>query len=118
MIAEWCRAGSAVLLLASAADVSDRVTEIETPGSGTLTMCRDWLLYDSCTTYAHVTLPKRLAIGDAVPLSFGSDNRQYSFPISRIIKNGIVCTVLSEAADDARVNKLKVPSCLDVSGSH
>ena len=81
-------------------------------------MCRGWLVYDSCVTYHNVALPRRLAVGEAVSLSFGGDNRQYAFPVIRIIKNGLNCTVLSEAADNANANKLRVPSCLDVSGPH
>jgi hypothetical protein len=119
MIAAFCRTGSIFLLLASAASGSDGVTVITTPGSGTLTMCRDWLVYDSCIEYHNVALPQRLAVGEAVPLSFGSDNKHYNFPVAKVIKNGIVCTVLSDADSDMKkINKIKVTSCMDVSNSH
>ena len=119
MIAAFFRAGSIILLLAGAARAADGVKAIETDGVGTLTMCRDWVVYDSCNVYNHVAVPKRIAVGDTVPLSFGSDNKQYAFPVARVIKNGIVCTVLSQAdGDPEKMDKFEVPSCLDVSASH
>jgi hypothetical protein len=109
-------AGSIALLLADASILSGGVTAIETTGSGSLTMCRDWLVYDSCMVYDRVDLPKRIAVGDRISLSFDSDNKHFSFPVARLVKTGIDCTVLSEDTNDANaVNRIKVPACLDVS---
>src|SRR5438445_12202652 len=53
---------------AAATATPDAVT---TPGSGTLTMCRDWLVYKSCSTYHRIAVPQHLAIGDQLELDYG-----------------------------------------------
>ncbi|HVH79704.1 MAG TPA: hypothetical protein VM782_09965 [Stellaceae bacterium] len=116
MIAAACRAGSIALLLASAADV-DGVTTIDSAGVGTLTICVDWMPFHGCQVYEQVALPRRLAIGDTLSLEFG-DAKHFEFPVARIIKNGIRCTVLSQANGEAdKIDSIKVPACLDVSGN-
>jgi hypothetical protein len=118
MIAALCRAVSIVMLIAGAAYAADGVAVIETVEFGDLTMCHSDVFTQSCDLFHHVALPKRLAIGDRVRLSFDVDNKQFSFPVARIIKNGIVCTVLSEASGDPeKIDRIKVPSCMDVTGS-
>jgi hypothetical protein len=109
-----------MLWIAGPACAADGVTAIETPGTGDLTMCFSMMMISrGCTEYHHVELPKRLAVGDVVPLTFSSENKQYNFPVARIIKNGIVCTVLDATEGDPQhVDSIKVPSCLDVTGAH
>jgi hypothetical protein len=119
MIASFCRAGSIALLLPGAAHAADGVTTIQTPGFGTLTICVNWIPLHGCRSYDHVTLPQRVAVGDKVPLEFGGDPNHYDFPVVRIIKNGLHCTVVSDTNDDGEnSDSIKVPSCLDVSDSH
>jgi hypothetical protein len=119
MIATLCRAGSIILLLAAGASAADGLTAIATPGSGTLTMCRNWLLFNSCRDYNNVPLPSRIAVGDAVPLSFGSNPKDYAFPVKRITRDGDTCAVLSNAAGDSKTSdRIEVPSCQDASGTH
>jgi hypothetical protein len=114
MFVAACCAGSALLLLASAA-VLDGVTAIETAGTGTVTVCVDWPLY-GCRVFDHVPLPKRMAVGDRIPLEFDGGPARMEFPVTRIIKNGIRCTVLTQTGGDSdQIDNIKVPSCLDVS---
>jgi hypothetical protein len=114
MFAAACRAGSAVLLLASAADL-DSVTVIETTGTGTLTVCLDLPFY-GCRVFDQVPLPKRIAVGDRIPIEFDNGPARMEFPVVRIIKNGIRCTVLMQPDGNGdKTNNIKVPSCLDVS---
>ena len=101
---------------AGAALAAGGVAAIETEGVGELTMCRAWLIYDDCTVHNHVVVPNRVAVGDTLSLTFGSNNKTYNFPVVRIIKNGMNCTVLSEADDSDKINKLKLSSCVDVTG--
>ncbi|HTQ35083.1 MAG TPA: hypothetical protein VMI30_13005 [Stellaceae bacterium] len=103
--------------ITTTAAAANGVVAIETDGSGALTMCRAWILFNSCKVYSHVALPKRVAIGDEVELSFGSENKQYTFPVVRIIKHGVACTVLSENNDIGSINRINLSSCLDVSGA-
>jgi hypothetical protein len=114
MIAALCRVLSILPLLASAALAADGVTVIETAGVGTLTVCSDLPLY-GCRVFDRVPLPKRLAIGDRVPLAFDNGPARMEFPVVRIIKNGIRCTVLRQADGNGdKIDNIKVPSCLDV----
>ena len=103
--------------ITTTAAAANGVVVIETDGSGALTMCRAWIFFNSCRVYSHVALPKRVAIGDEVELSFGSENKQYTFPVARIVKHGVACTVLSENNDTDSANRINLSSCLDVSGA-
>jgi hypothetical protein len=105
----------AALCFAGAALAADGIEAIETKGQGRLTMCRSWLVYDDCNVYNHVALPSRVAVGDTISLTFGSNNKHYNFPVVRIIKNGLNCTMLSQVKDSDGINKIRVASCLDVS---
>jgi hypothetical protein len=116
MLPVTCRAASVVLLLAGAAD-ADGVTAIETPGLGTATVCVDWPFH-SCRVFDQVPLPKRMAVGDTVLLQFDDGPARMQFPVVRIIKNGIRCTVLTQPDGDSdKVSNITVRSCLDVSGT-
>src|SRR5437773_759943 len=80
---------------AAAFDLANAVT---TPGSGTLTKCRSWLVYTSCTTHHRVDLPEHVAVGDKVELSYGSNLKSYTFHVVRIRHEDDTCTFLSEAS--------------------
>ena len=113
------RAASIALLFAAGASAADGIGAIDTAGSGTLTMCQDWLVYNSCRVYHHVALPGRIAVGDSVKLAFGSNPKDYAFPVARISRDGDTCTVLSDASGDPeKANKIEVASCRDASGTH
>ena len=115
------RAGSlvALLMLAAAAQAADGVTAIATDGSGTLTMCRSWLLFHSCQDYNNIVLPTQIAVGDKLPLNFGSNPKDYEFPVARIVRDGASCTVLSQAnGPPERVNKIEIASCRDAPDTH
>lgn len=90
-------AAAATLLLSAAAAVTAaaRVAAVTTVGSGTLTICRDWLVYDSCTPYHHVGLPKRIALGDRLKVVFGSNPKEYVFHVIAIHRHGGACTLLN-----------------------
>src|SRR5258708_34118072 len=63
--------------------VASEVKAIETGGRGDLTMCpmRDF----SCNLYHRIALPLQMTIGEKVNVSFGSNPKQYDFPVARII---------------------------------
>ena len=83
-----------------------------TPGSGDLTICRSWIVYESCSTYHKVPLPERVAIGDAVAVTFGSNNKDYTFHVRRILHQEGSCTILSDAkADKAEGERIEVRNC-------
>ena len=105
---------AAVLLVAggpSLGGADDSVPAAATPGSGRLTVCRNWLVYSSCTTYK-VALPERVAVGDKVSLTYGSNPKDYTFPVLRIRQQGAICTFLSDANEDAvGGTKIEVDQC-------
>jgi hypothetical protein len=91
-----------------AADIVDVAT---TPGSGRLTMCGNWLIYNSCTTH-RVALPERVAVGDKVALSFGSNPKNCVFQVVRIHYKSDSCTILSDtsgAGEDGQ--RIEVAGC-------
>jgi len=97
---------------------ADGVSAVETPGSGTLTMCRNRLVYSDCNSYHHIAIPQRIAVGDTVSVAFGSNPKEYAFPVARILQTGNACTLLSQASSDAdKTDKIEVASCKAASGS-
>ena len=92
----------------SAADMGDAVM-IE--GSGVLTTCRSWIFFTSCTTHK-VRLPERVAAGDRVNLSYGSNPKNYTFEIALIRLEGDACTLLSESSrSEGEGEKIEVAHC-------
>jgi len=91
-----------------AADMGDAVM-IE--GSGVLTTCRSWIFFTSCATHK-VRLPERVAAGDKVILSFGSNPKNYTFEIALIRLEGGACTLMSESSrSDGEGEKIEVARC-------
>jgi hypothetical protein len=72
------------------------MTAIATTGKGTLTLCRSWIVYRSCKSYDKVALPTRIAVGDRVTLTFGSNPNSYAFTVVEIRPKGDGCLLLSE----------------------
>ena len=97
---------------APAVTAADSVEAVTTQGSGALTICRSWLVYDSCTTYRKVALPERVAVGDKLSLSYGSNPKDYTFPVLSIRHQGANCTILSDASAAAvGGEKIEVAQC-------
>src|SRR6266478_5233347 len=67
---------------------ADAIEAVYPHGSGVLTKCRDWLVASSCRTYHHISLPSRIAVGDTIFVSFGSDRKEYGFFVARIALEG------------------------------
>jgi hypothetical protein len=89
--------GAAVLLVSAvtAAFAASSAVAVITPGSGNLTICRDWLVYNTCDTYHHIALPKRVAVGDHFQVTFGSNPKFYEFHVVGIRRHGKRCTIMS-----------------------
>jgi len=110
----WRRAAAVAAVLAplAAAAAAGPVTAVTTPGSGDLTMCRDWFVYNACDTYHHVALPGHIAVGDQIPLVFGTSDKQYDFHVIGIHRQGNACTILSpESGKQGRGEHLAVEPC-------
>jgi hypothetical protein len=98
-----------VPLSAAASAALDAVT---TPGSGTLTMCRNWFVYKSCSSYHRIVMPQQVAVGDELELDYGSNQKHHIFRVVRIRRDGASCTILSDASGgDEDKEKIEVPEC-------
>jgi len=107
---------TAVILLTGAplgvTDAAESVAAVTTPRTGKLTICRNWLVYNSCTTYGKVALPARVAVGDKLSLTYGSNPKDYTFPVLLIRQQGATCTILSDATEAAMGGeKIEVAPC-------
>jgi len=109
------RIGLAAVFITAFVFGSAAAAEVEavTPGSaGVLTKCRDWLVTRSCNTYQHIPLPPRVAVGDTIPLVFGSSPKEYAFPVARIVLKGNHCAIFSEVTGDRhQMDKINVAPC-------
>lgn len=99
---------SALPGVASAADPLDAVT---TPGSGALTMCRNWVVYNSCDTHK-VPVPQQVTVGDKIKFTYGSNPKDYIFHVVHIRQQGDSCTILSDvSAGREDGEKLEITPC-------
>ena len=98
--------GLAFPLAAAAADTVDAVT---TPGSGELTVCRNWVIYKACDAHK-VSLPEQIAVGDEIELSYGSNPKETSFRVGRIEREGETCTLFRRTPGSG-ADKIDVGSC-------
>jgi len=87
--------------------------EAVAPGaSGVLTKCRGWLVATSCRSYQHINLPPRVAVGDTIILRFGTNPKDYAFPVARIDQKRQHCAIFSEAEGNRhRMDKINVAPC-------
>jgi len=106
------------LLIAAAAcasAVADQSTIVEavTPGGpGVLTKCRNWFVASTCNEYHHIRLPPRVAVGDAISVTFGSSRKEFVFQVARIAIEDHHCTIYSTAQESLEgVDKIDVASC-------
>ena len=88
------------------------VDAVTTPGSATLTKCRDWLVYSSCSTYHRIALPERVAVGDKFKLKYGSNPKVFMFDVSGIRRDGERCIILSTGGGAEAGERLEVAPCL------
>lgn len=100
------------LLMAALAPALAEAGAVQTSGTATLTMCRDWLVYDSCSTYHNIAVPPVIAVGDAVRVHFGSSPKSYDFHVVGIHRHGEGCTLLSDhTGKDESGEKLRLDTC-------
>jgi hypothetical protein len=96
----------------ASADQPDTVKAVAPGGPGVLTKCRGWLMTSSCRTYHHISLPSRIAVGDKIPISFGSHSKEYGFSVARIALKDDHCTIFSDADKDRhQMDEINVAPC-------
>lgn len=96
----------------TAAEPPAAVEAVRPGGPGILTKCRSWLVASSCHRYHHISLPARITVGDSIPLSFGSSNKEFVFPVVRIALEGDRCTLFSNRdGDREHGDKVEISPC-------
>lgn len=80
----------------AAAEAARMVPAATTEGTAVLKLCRDWLLWDSCREYGRIPVPKRIAVGDTLPIDFGSNAKSILFRIKSITLIDGQCRLLRE----------------------
>ena len=107
----WIAAISIIVLGFGKAAAGD-VEAVTPDASGILTKCRDWLVATTCNTYQHIDLPPRIAVGDKVPLRFGSNPKNYALPVARIDLERDHCAIFSEAEGNLhQMDRINVALC-------
>ena len=100
-----------MLLTSTTASAQNNIDAITTSGSGKLTTCRSWIVYNACTTLK-VILPERILVDDHLELSFGSNPKNYTFHITRIRLDGEGYRALSSSSGgDEDGEKLDISHC-------
>lgn len=90
---------------------TNTVKAAEPGGPGKLTKHMDWLVTSSRRTYHHIRLPSRIAVGDTIPLSYGSNTKTYGFRVARITLTGDRCEIFSQTQIHHRTDKINVTPC-------
>jgi hypothetical protein len=92
------------------ADVTIEAMVPDAPGS--LTLCRNWLLFRTCKTYGHIVLPKVVTTGGHVMVTYGSDTKSYQFPVTKIVRTGEQCIIYGEPGElSDQIDHIVIPSC-------
>jgi hypothetical protein len=98
--------------LGAAGARAENVAAVAPGGPGVLTKCRDWLMASSCKSYEHVALPAVIRVGDELTVSFGSNPKEFVFPVARIDLKGRHCAIFSKAEGDRhKIDKINVAPC-------
>jgi hypothetical protein len=105
-----------VLILAGSIDAaaapSATIEAVRPGGPGVLTICRNWLIARSCHHYHHIDLPDRVAVGDSIPLSFGSSTKKYNFAVAFIALENERCTLFTDKSGNRQKgDKLEIAPC-------
>jgi hypothetical protein len=90
---------------------TNTIDAVNPGGAGVLTKRIDWLVTSSRRTYRHIRLPSRIAIGDTITLSFGSNTKTYGFTVAQIILKGNHCEIFSRNEIHHRRDKINVTPC-------
>lgn len=82
-----------------AADGMSMPQAVSTPSTGTLKLCRSWVLWDSCREYGKVEIPGEVAVGMTFPIDFGSNAKTINFTVKSITHDGGECRILRMGED-------------------
>jgi hypothetical protein len=103
---------AAVAVLLSPAALAEPLAAVTVSGKGVLTICRNWIVFRTCKPYDKVELPPRIAVGDQLDLTFGSNPKDYLFQVVEIRQKGEGCLLLSKMSKGHEDReRIEVPRC-------
>ena len=92
--------------------LAEPLVAVTVTGKGVLTICRNWILFRTCKPYDKIDLPPRIAVGDRLDLSFGSNPKDYLFHVVEIRQKGEGCLLLSNISKGHEDReRIEVPQC-------
>ncbi len=101
-----------VAFSANPAAPADPLAAVTVSGNGTLTICRSWILFRTCKNYDKLDLPARIAVGDKLDLTFGSNPKDYLFHVVEIRPKGEGCLLLSNISKGHEDReRIEIPRC-------
>lgn len=99
-----------VALLGGSAAASPPVTAVLTGGSGVLIKCYGWFSGGGCNIYHHIKVPPHIAVGQSIAITYGSNPKNYLFPVQRIKLRGSRCRVYG-GQESGGEDKLIIAAC-------
>jgi hypothetical protein len=103
-------AGVAIFL--SLAALAEPLTAVTVSDKGVLTICRNWIVFHTCKPYDKIELPPRIAVGDKLDLTFGSNPKDYLFQVVEIRQKGEGCLLLSKISKGHEDReRIEIPRC-------
>lgn len=94
------------------------VEAVRPAGPGVLTKHLDWFITTSKRRYHHIRLPARITVGDKFSLSFGSNQKTYTFSVAKIILKGNHCEIFSQSEVGHHRDKIDVVPCYAANHGH
>jgi len=85
---------------------------VSTTGKGVLTLCRDWIVRHSCREYGDISVPARIAVGDRIEITFGSNPKTIRFHVKGIMVHKQECVLIPEY--EAMPTRLPLDEPLDM----
>jgi hypothetical protein len=111
LLRRWAMALIIVVTSMGAAAHSNSVDAVRPGAPGILTKWISWLVTSSRRTYHHIRLPARVAVGDTITFSFGSNPKTYRFSVARITLKGNRCEIFSRNEIHHHKDKISVTPC-------
>ena len=101
-----------VAMLLSPAALAEPLAAVAVSGKGVLTICRNWIVFHTCKPYDKIELPRRIAVGDRLDLTFGSNPKDYLFQVVEIRQKGEGCLLLSNISKGHEDReRIEIPRC-------
>jgi hypothetical protein len=91
---------------------AEPLASVTVSGKGILTICRNWIVFRTCKPYDKIDLPPRIAVGDNLDLTFGSNPKDYLFHVVEIRQSGEGCVLLSHISKGQEDReRIDIPRC-------